>query len=207
MKQIKASKESYQRSFLKLLGYVMQTSLRVGIRNEEGKIETSPYSTEWEMGGFKKDFPKNCLVVPTMIDCNLIIGWYRGKDEDGYYLVEDARTHALCKLYNCSFDYNTELTLGERSSNQFYWSDWHWEVSDYLREIYRTTDYNYPIILCFTDFSEDDSEVTFVFRKIFENDFFVSEPVNVKKLLKTSKKEAKKMIEEALNTSGVTGQA
>lgn len=203
MKKITASKDSFQRSYQKLLRHVMQTGLGVGRKDGNGELRACPYKTEWQLGAMMREFPENCLVVPTMIDCDIVLGWYRGKDDEGNYLVEDALTHSVWKLYNCSFDFNEELSLGQRHTNDFYWSDWHWEVNDIIRNLYRPTRFSYPIRLCFISFSDDDSEVTLTFRKIFEDDFFDATPVKVNELLRVSKKNAETMFEEILKTSGV----
>ena len=53
------------------------------------------------------DIPIGAVVVPFAIPNpkEWYVGWYRGKDEKGYDLVESVETHKICRFTNCGFLY------------------------------------------------------------------------------------------------------
>lgn len=53
------------------------------------------------------DVPIGAVVVPFALPDpkEWYVGWYRGKDEKGYDLVESIETHKICRFTNCGFLY------------------------------------------------------------------------------------------------------
>lgn len=51
--------------------------------------------------------PIGAVVVPFAITNpkEWYVGWYRGKNEQGYDLIESIETHEICRFWNCGFLY------------------------------------------------------------------------------------------------------
>ena len=78
--------------------------------------------------------PEGALVVPYAITDakEWWCGWYRGKDDDGYDLVESVETHRICKFTNCGFLFLDNLEFA--SNPTFRYSDREWGNHRYYQE-------------------------------------------------------------------------
>ena len=138
--------ETYNRSMSQLMSRLLFEYLRK--EHDFGSAQDG----YWHMNLVKK-VPEGALVVPFALSDakEWWCGWYRGKDDDGYDLIESVETHRICKFTNCGFLFLDNL---EFASDPIYrYSDREWQIIDTIKK--RVARHNYWFVVAKVEFNED----------------------------------------------------
>ena len=91
-------KETYNTAFHEFMSRLLYRYLQRDGILENKRFLKSLYVTE---------IPIGAVVVPYLCESpkEWFIGWYRGKNNEGYDLIESVETHEICRFTNCNFLY------------------------------------------------------------------------------------------------------
>ena len=159
---VKRKADTYKRAMSHLMSHLLFSYLRKDV----------DWSTKkdgcWRMAITEK-VPDGALVVPyAIMDAKeWWMGWYRGKSEDGYDLIESIETHQVCKFGNSGFLFLDNLEFG--NSPLYHYSDRQFEIIDTIER--RVAKNNYWFVVGNPTFYEDGS-IDVPIRKKFTDDFY-----------------------------------
>ena len=105
MKKRKQTPDTYKRAMSRMMSHLLLSFLRK--KREYNK----PESECWETSLGNDVIPIGALIVPFAISDakEWWIGWYRGKDDKGYDLIESVETHNIMRFYNCGYLFLEDL--------------------------------------------------------------------------------------------------
>lgn len=106
--------ENKKPTYKKATSRLMQHLLSRYLKHDTDFIIRREEDYSWKLSLGESPF-EGALVVPFLISNvgQWYIGWYRGKDEEGFYLVESLETREVCRMANCGFLYLTDKTFSE----------------------------------------------------------------------------------------------
>ena len=143
--------ETYNRSMSQLMSRLLFRYLR-------REIDLNPASDGYWCINLSKNVPEGALVVPFALSDakQWWLGWYRGKDDDGYDLIESVETHKIHKFTNCGFLFLDNIEFA--SSPLWRYSDREWEIMDTIKK--RVARHNYWFVVANVEFNEDGISVS-----------------------------------------------
>ena len=170
MKTKKEHQDTYRRAMSMLMSRLLFTYVRM-----ELDFSGSKYGF-WKMA-IMQSVPEGALVVPFAISYakEWWLGWYRGKSEDGYDLIESVETHQITKFFNTGFLFLDNLDFA--SNPLFRYSDREFDIIDEIER--RLTRHNYWFVVGNPVFLEDGS-IDIPIRKKFTDDFYVKRYKNLR---------------------------
>lgn len=122
----------------------------------------------WRMA-VMQSVPEGALVVPfAIMDAKQWwLGWYRGKNEEGFDLVESVETHEICKFSNTGFLFLDNLEFADNPL--FKYTDEQYEMIDRIK--LRVARNNYWYVVGNPVFHEDKS-IDIPIRQKFTEQFY-----------------------------------
>ena len=169
-KQPTEQRDTYRRAMSHLMSRLLFTYTR-------RKIDLSgPKDGYWEMA-IMQGVPEGALVVPfAIMDAKQWwLGWYRGKNDEGYDLIESVETHEICKFWNTGFLFLDNLEFA--SNPIFQYSDKQYEMIDRLK--IRVAKNNYWYVVGNPTF-HDDGSIDLPIRQKFTDEPYVKTYKNFK---------------------------
>ena len=122
----------------------------------------------WKMA-ITEPVPKDALVVPFAITDakQWWMGWYRGKDDKGFDLVESVETHEICKFSNTGFLFLTNVEFSDNPA--YHYSDREYDLIDRIKK--RCARNNYWFVVGHPKFN-DDGSIDIPIRKKFTDEWY-----------------------------------
>ena len=143
--------ETYNRSMSQLMSRLLFKYMR-------RRRDLSPASEGYWHMNLSEKVPEGALVVPFALSDakEWWLGWYRGRDDEGYDLVESVETHRICKFTNCGFLFLDNL---EFASNPLWrYSDREWKIIDTIKK--RVARHNHWFVVAKVEFNEEGIAVS-----------------------------------------------
>ena len=164
MKKNNGSKrqDTYSRAMSHLMSRLLFTYTRKKIDFSSSK------DGYWRMA-VMQSVPEGALVVPfAIMDARQWwLGWYRGKNDEGYDLVESVETHEICKFDNTGFLFLDNLEFADNPL--FKYTDDQYEMIDRIK--LRVARNNYWYVVGNPVFHEDKS-IDIPIRQKFKDEFY-----------------------------------
>lgn len=153
--------ETYNRARYLLMSRLLYSHLRKNVDFHTSKDKEFIF-------GIDKPVPDGALVVPFAITDpkEWYLGWYRGKDDEGYDLIESVETHRICRFANCGFIYLDDKEFCD--SPIFHYSDREYDIIETIER--RVAKNNYWFVVGNPTFHEDGS-IDVPIRKKFTDEF------------------------------------
>ena len=153
--------ETYNRARYLLLSRLLYSHLRMNVDFHTSKDKKFIF-------GLGKPVPEGALVVPFAVTDpkEWYLGWYRGKNEEGYDLIESVETHSICRFYNCGFIYLDDKDFCDNPI--FHYSDREYDIIETIER--RVARNNYWFRVGNLTFHEDGS-IDVPIRKKFTDEF------------------------------------
>lgn len=154
--------DTYRRAMSKLMSHLLFKYLR-----KEHDF-TPKKDGNWKMA-IGEPVPEGALVVPFAITDarEWWLGWYRGKNEEGYDLIESVETHQICRFGNTGYLFLNNLEVFD--SPIYHYSDREYDMIDTIEK--RVAKNNYWFVVGNPTFHEDGS-IDIPIRQKFTDDFY-----------------------------------
>lgn len=127
----------------------------------------------------RKEMPIGCVIIPYAIKNPMewYVGWYRGRDDKGAYLIESIETHKICRFYNCAYLYSNDKDF---TDNQWYrYSDREYKLIDIIRN--RVSKHSTWFVVGAPTFHENGS-IDVPIREKFSDDFLTKTYRNMRSM-------------------------
>lgn len=170
---MKAKKE-HQDTYSRAMSMLMNRLLFIYVRRE---YDFSDHKEGYWKMAIMQNVPEGALVVPFAVTDakKWWLGWYRGKNDEGYDLIESVETHEMCEFCNTGFLFLDNLDF---ASNPLYrYSDREFEIIDIIK--WRVSRHNYWFVVGNPVF-HDDGSIDIPIRKKFTEDFYVKTYKNLR---------------------------
>ena len=173
MKKRKQTPDTYKRAMSRMMSHLLLSFLRK--KREYNK----PESECWETSLGNDVIPIGALIVPFAISDakEWWIGWYRGKDDKGYDLIESVETHNIMRFYNCGYLFLEDLEFS--TDPRYRYSDRQYEIIDRIKK--RVARHNYWFVVGNPEFHEDGS-IEVPIRQKFHDEFYKNTYKNLREL-------------------------
>lgn len=172
MKKREQTPDTYKKVTSLLMSHLLFSFLRKDIDF------TSSKEGYWHMN-LGSPIPEGALVVPFALSyaSDWWIGWYRGKDDKGYDLVESVETRKVMRFYNCGFLFLDNVEYS--NSPAYHYSDRQYEIIDRIKK--RVARHNYWFVVGNPEFHEDGS-IDVPIRQKFHDEFYKKTYKNLREM-------------------------
>jgi len=138
MKKRNQTTDTYKRATSLLMSHLLFSFLR---KEHDFSSSKNGY---WHLNVLTP-IPEGALVVPFALTyaAEWWIGWYRGKDEKGYDLVESVETRKVMRFFNCGFLFLDNVEFSNKPS--YHYSDRQYEIIDKIEK--RVARHNYWFVV------------------------------------------------------------